>query len=38
MICFLRAYHERFGIHLATLKKEMGNPLWKVALYVLFFM
>lgn len=36
-----RTYHQRFGIHLATLKKEMGEANWKAACWlvtlVLFF-
>ena len=28
----IRAYHDKFGVHLAQLKKEMGKPSWKVGM------
>jgi hypothetical protein len=31
---WIRAYHDKFGVHLAQLKKEMGKPSWKVGICV----
>ena len=33
-----RTYHQRFGIHLAMLKKEMGEANWKAACWLVIFL